>query len=118
MMSRDGISLFRSSNNNITGNNISNNNRNGISLFRSNYNNIITGNNVSNNGKEGIFLWSSSNNLLFHNNLLNNSLMRMTITLQIMTGIIPFFLRETTGLITRDWMTVVVPESTPWLEMG
>ena len=73
MMSRDGISLFRSSNNNITGNNISNNNRNGISLFRSNYNNIITGNNVSNNGKEGIFLWSSSNNLLFHNNLLNNS---------------------------------------------
>ena len=65
-----GISLYDSSNNTITGNNVSNNNGVGIGLYYSS-NNTITGNNVSNN-RGGITLGSSSNNTITGNNANNN----------------------------------------------
>ena len=91
-----GITLQCSSDNNtITGNNVCNNNHNGICLFFSCNNNAITGNsacnnsgngihissagnndltdnNISNNGDNGIDLWSSCNNTITGNNVSNN----------------------------------------------
>jgi parallel beta-helix repeat protein len=67
-----GIDLSSSSNNTITGNNVSNNDA-GISLYDSSNNNTITGNNVSNNGWVGIDLSSSSNNTITGNNVSNNN---------------------------------------------
>ncbi|NQE51952.1 hypothetical protein C5S29_00065, partial [ANME-1 cluster archaeon GoMg3.2] len=68
----EGISLYYSSSNNtITGNNASSNNRGGISLDYSSSNNTITGNNVSNNNEEGISFWDSSNNKIYFNNFNN-----------------------------------------------
>jgi parallel beta-helix repeat protein len=67
-----GIILYDPSNNNtITGNNVSNNNGGGILLSYSS-NNTITGNNVSNNSLVGIFLASSSNNRIRGNNVSNH----------------------------------------------
>ena len=60
-----------SSNNTITGNNVCNNNGDGISL-RDSSNNTISGNNVSNNGG-GICLYDSSNNTIYFNNFINNT---------------------------------------------
>ncbi|MGB3458025.1 MAG: alpha/beta fold hydrolase [Halobacteriota archaeon] len=57
----NGISLYRSSNNSITGNNVRSNSIGGISLWNS-CNNTITGNNVCNNSNGGISLWNSCNN--------------------------------------------------------
>jgi parallel beta-helix repeat protein len=68
-----GIKVI-SSNNIITGNNVSNNDRNGIYLDYSsnNNNNIITGNNANNNG-DGIYLdYSCNNNTITGNNVSNN----------------------------------------------
>jgi parallel beta-helix repeat protein len=65
-----GIRLYRSSNNSITGNNITANNWYGIYLEYSS-NNIITGNNIANNGG-GIYLYYSSNNSITGNNIANN----------------------------------------------
>jgi len=66
----DGIYLIDSSNNSISGNNITNNWR-GIYLWWSSNYNTISGNNITNNGY-GIRLWYSSNNKFYHNNLVNN----------------------------------------------
>ncbi|HXX87168.1 MAG TPA: NosD domain-containing protein, partial [Candidatus Acidoferrum sp.] len=68
------ISLEHSSDNNISGNNITyaqQGTGNGISL---NYSpsNIISGNNITNNGY-GLYLISSSNNTIFHNEFINNT---------------------------------------------
>ena len=72
-LSDDGIKVT-SNNNTITGNNVSNNNRGGISLNDYNKNNTITGNNISNNGGSGIYLLSSNNNnTVTGNNISNNS---------------------------------------------
>jgi parallel beta-helix repeat protein len=67
-----GIYLHDSSNNNITGNNVSNNRIFGIHLTDSSNNNTITGNNVNNND-DGIELYDSSNNNIIGNNVSNNS---------------------------------------------
>ncbi len=89
-----GIDFVYSSYNNITGNNISSNNGNGISLDSSNNNtisennislnngsgisfytsdgNVITVNTISNNG-DGIYLYGDSNNTIYHNNFINNT---------------------------------------------
>jgi parallel beta-helix repeat protein len=70
----EGIYLSYSCNNNIiTGNNVSNNNEEGIGLYDSSNNNI-TGNNVSNNNEEGIYLYDSSNNRITGNNVSNNNM--------------------------------------------
>jgi len=71
--SYDGIILAncRSSSNTITGNNISGNNGDGIHLYDSSNNNTITGNNVSKN-RYGLFLHDSSNNKIYFNNFINN----------------------------------------------
>jgi parallel beta-helix repeat protein len=67
-----------SNNNTLTGNNVSNNNEEGI-ILSSSSNNIITGNNVSSNGVfplssngVGIYLYSSSNNTITGNNVNSN----------------------------------------------
>ncbi len=66
-----GISV-NSSNNNITCNNVSNNNMNGIRLSSSS-NNTITGNNASNNYYDGIRLIDSSNNNTITGNDVSNN---------------------------------------------
>ena len=69
---RGGIRLSDfSNNNNITGNNVCNNNQESIHLSTSCNNNTITGNNVCNNRK-GIYLSSSSTNNITGNNVNNN----------------------------------------------
>jgi parallel beta-helix repeat protein len=65
-----GINVY-SSNNNITGNNVSSNNRNGIRLSSSS-NNTIKGNTVSNNYNNGICLDDSINNFITGNNVGSN----------------------------------------------
>jgi parallel beta-helix repeat protein len=65
-----GVELRYSSNNIISGNNISNNWRGGIELRHSS-NNVISGNNISNNGN-GIYLRYSSNNVISGNNIISN----------------------------------------------
>lgn len=68
----DGIGLrYESRYNDIFGNNITENNGNGICLDESS-NNTVSGNNSNNNNYHGIFLYSSENNLI-SNNLVENS---------------------------------------------
>jgi parallel beta-helix repeat protein len=65
-----GIWLYSSSNNSISGNNIANN-YGGIWLDYSS-SNSISGNNIANN-EYGIRLSSSSNNVIYHNNFIDNT---------------------------------------------
>jgi parallel beta-helix repeat protein len=67
----DGIDTGFSSGNSISGNNITANNGEGIVLYSSNYNSI-GGNNVANNG-DGIGLHSSSGNSVSGNNITANN---------------------------------------------
>jgi len=68
----DGIRLFHFSNyNSISGNNITNNNYGIFFLFISS-NNTVVGNSIASNGL-GVYLVSSSNNLFYHNNFIDNS---------------------------------------------
>jgi parallel beta-helix repeat protein len=62
-----------SNNNTITGNNVSNNNWDGITLSDSS-NSRITGNNICNNGGIGIRLDDSSNNTIIGNTFVNDGL--------------------------------------------
>jgi len=66
----EGIYLYDSSNNTISGNNITNND-DGIWFDYSSNNNIISGNTITNNG-DGIWLGRSSNNTISGNNITNN----------------------------------------------
>jgi len=66
----EGISLSKSFNNSVSGNTITNN-YDGVGLYSSS-NNSVDGNNFSNNG-DGVLLESSSNNMFFHNNFVNNT---------------------------------------------
>jgi len=67
----NGVYLYYSHSNTLSGNNIVNNNEYGIYSSSSN-NNIVTGNNVSNNRHSGISSGSSSGNILANNNLMLN----------------------------------------------
>jgi len=68
-----GIYLYESSNNTISGNNITANKEYGIYLYESS-NNIIFGNNITANNYYGILLLYSSNyNSIYHNNFVNNA---------------------------------------------
>ncbi len=67
----EGIYLYNSSYNTLSGNNVSNNEF-GIVLDSSSNNNILSGNNVSNNGSS-IDLYYSSNNTLSGNNFNSNT---------------------------------------------
>jgi len=67
-----GFYLESASNNTISGNNITNNNFDGIRLVNSSKNNNITGNNITNNNFDGIYLGGSSNNTISGNNITNN----------------------------------------------
>jgi len=67
----NGISIFRSCNNSITGNKVNNNSIGGISLWGSS-NNTIAGNHVGSNSTGGISLWDScSNNTITGNTFVN-----------------------------------------------
>jgi parallel beta-helix repeat protein len=69
-----GISLLRSSNNSITGNNITNNNYDGGIRAELSNNNILCENNVTNNSGYGIRLESlSSNSSITGNNIVGNN---------------------------------------------
>jgi len=71
--SDDGIVLYSSSNNNIlTGNTAANNSNYGMVISSSSNNNILTGNTVSNNSN-GILLYSSNDNTLTGNTVANNT---------------------------------------------
>ena len=66
-----GIYLDSSSNNTISGNNVTANNFMGIDISRSS-NNTVFGNNITANTYCGIYLGSSSNNAISGNNIANN----------------------------------------------
>jgi parallel beta-helix repeat protein len=66
-----GISLYVSSNNTISGNNITNNEK-GINLNSSSNNNTLTGNNVAGNSAWGIGVGGSINNVISGNNITGN----------------------------------------------
>jgi parallel beta-helix repeat protein len=65
----DGIYLYSSSGNNISGNYIANNSRYGISLTYYCSNNTLNGNNITANNNGGIYLDGSSNNVISGNNI-------------------------------------------------
>jgi len=68
----DGIFLYESSNNNLFGNNITNN-EHGIFLSSSS-NNIISGNNMTNNTIDGVTIhWFSIDNTISRNKMLGNT---------------------------------------------
>ncbi len=67
---KDGVSLYESSNNRLFRNNIANN-WDGIELIASN-NNTICGNNIEANLHYGIGLCSSENNRAYHNSFVGN----------------------------------------------
>jgi parallel beta-helix repeat protein len=67
-----GIVLYSSSNNNIIGNNVSANDE-GISLSESSNNNTVMGNNITENSWYGIYLLTSYNNTLSYNEIKNNN---------------------------------------------
>ncbi|MFE3845557.1 NosD domain-containing protein [Thermoplasmatota archaeon] len=66
-----GIYLSSSSNNSITGNNVSDNDINGIHLTNST-DNVIISNNISDNYKNGIHLTNSNDNVIISNNASGN----------------------------------------------
>ena len=68
----EGILLDRSSNNTVSGNTCQGNNSDGIALYRSS-NNTVSGNTCQGNYYEGIFLWESSNNNICGNTCIENS---------------------------------------------
>jgi parallel beta-helix repeat protein len=68
----DGILLNSSASNSISGNNITDNERCGIDLAYSSFNNV-SGNGVTGNGNGGIWLGYSSGNSLLNNNLVSNT---------------------------------------------
>ncbi|MCK4482429.1 right-handed parallel beta-helix repeat-containing protein, partial [Candidatus Bathyarchaeota archaeon] len=68
----DGIRLSSSSNNSITGNNVRANNWQGIRLIASS-NNSISGNNVTSNNCYCIIIDGSSGNSIYHNNFIDNT---------------------------------------------
>jgi len=70
---RDGIGLGSSSNNGVSGNNITANNGNGIYLWLSSNYNSISGNNITANSFYGIWLDFSSNNTVSGNNIEGNN---------------------------------------------
>jgi len=72
----DGIELFDSRNNVITGNAFSANGWAGIFLDESSRN-VITANIISNNSVAGVYLDISSDNILYHNNFIDNGLNEM-----------------------------------------
>jgi len=68
-----GIYLYESSNNSVSGNNVTNNYYSGIVLPGPSNNNSILGNNVTANYYHGISLsWSSNDNSVHGNNITNN----------------------------------------------
>ena len=69
-----GISVFHSNNNDIIKNRIENSGYNGGIWLRynSNYNTVV-GNQIRDNEEEGVSLCSSNNNSIAHNNITNNS---------------------------------------------
>jgi parallel beta-helix repeat protein len=67
-----GIYLYSSSGNSISGNNITSNNYGGIWLYSSSNYNSISGSNITSNNDYGIRLTYSSNNSISGNNITNN----------------------------------------------
>ena len=69
-----GIYLDSSSNNSVSGNNITANNGTGIYLYSSSNSNSVSGNNITANNGYGILLYYSPNNTVSGNNASANSL--------------------------------------------
>jgi len=69
---KNGIYLYYSNNNTVSGNNISSNNWYGIYLHHSS-NNVISNNNIYSNYNDGIYLYYSSNNVISDNNIYSNN---------------------------------------------
>lgn len=68
----EGIHLFNSSNNEISGNMIVSNNGAGIGLDEASVGNRISGNKVESNQYDGIYISESKDNLLVRNRIANN----------------------------------------------
>jgi parallel beta-helix repeat protein len=65
------VILSSSSNNTVSGNNIIDNNFYGIVYLYSSFNNTLSGNNIT-NSDTGVYLYASSNNTISGNNITNN----------------------------------------------
>jgi parallel beta-helix repeat protein len=69
---KNGIYLYYSNNNTVSGNNVSSNNWYGVYLYYSG-NNVISDNNIYSNYNDGIYLYYSSNNVISDNNIYSNN---------------------------------------------
>ena len=69
---KNGIYLYYSNNNTVSGNNVSSNNWYGVYLYYSG-NNLISDNNIYSNYNDGIYLYYSSNNVISDNNIYSNN---------------------------------------------
>jgi parallel beta-helix repeat protein len=69
---KNGINLYYSNNNTVSGNNVSSNNCYGVYLYYSG-NNVISDNNIYSNYNDGIYLYYSSNNVISDNNIYSNN---------------------------------------------
>lgn len=68
-----GISLSFCNNNTVSDNLISNNSMDGIHLWTNSTKNTVSGNTLTNNSNYGIWFWRSSSNVISGNILINNS---------------------------------------------
>jgi parallel beta-helix repeat protein len=100
-----GIWLDSSSDNNVlSGNNIANN-LDGITLYSSS-DNTLSGNNVTANNNYGITLSFSSNNSIFHNNFVNNHKNFVNNTNQVYTdGLANIWDNGSVGNYWSDYLT-------------
>jgi parallel beta-helix repeat protein len=69
---KNGIYLYYSNNNTVSGNNVSSNNWYGIYLHHSS-SNVISDNNIYSNYNDGIYLYYSSNNVISDNDIYSNN---------------------------------------------
>lgn len=67
-----GIRLYSSSNNVVSGNNITNNKGQGLALYNQSDNNTVCRNNISNNDRCGIWSFKSIGNIIYENNIISN----------------------------------------------
>jgi parallel beta-helix repeat protein len=67
-----GIDLERCLNTIVSGNNITENSHNGITLYPGALNNVLYGNYIASSYR-GIILWEASNNSIYRNSFINNT---------------------------------------------
>ncbi len=103
-----GIATALTNDNIISGNEISNNKHDGISLFQESYRNEISGNNITNNRIYGIYIYDAGNNKILQNNIIGSGWRNAK------------FVYEITRLKRNKWSNNFwgIPRSIPYLIRG